>query len=89
MKKVFTTGQVAKICQVAARTVGKWFDTGKLRGYRIPGSQELLAVGAERNPMGRMTTPRDVAGAIYLLCLEEASWINGSLLHVDGGEHCR
>lgn len=56
---------------------------------RIPGSQELLAVGAERNPMGRMTTPRDVAGAIYLLCLEEAAWINGSLLHVDGGEHCR
>jgi two-component system response regulator RpaA len=40
MKKVFTTGQVAKICQVAPRTVSKWFDTGKLRGYRIPGSQD-------------------------------------------------
>src|SRR5687768_4784533 len=38
--KVFTTGQVAKICQVAPRTVSKWFDTGKLRGYRIPGSQD-------------------------------------------------
>lgn len=40
MKKVYTTGQVAKICQVAPRTVSKWFDTGKLRGYRIPGSQD-------------------------------------------------
>jgi two-component system, OmpR family, response regulator RpaA len=43
MKKtrtVFTTGQVAKICKVAPRTVSKWFDTGKLRGYRIPGSQD-------------------------------------------------
>jgi excisionase family DNA binding protein len=40
MKKVFTTGQVAKICQVAPRTVSKWFDSGKLRGYRIPGSQD-------------------------------------------------
>jgi excisionase family DNA binding protein len=37
-KPVFTTGQVAKICQVAPRTVSKWFDTGKLKGYRIPGS---------------------------------------------------
>src|SRR3954453_2539412 len=40
MKKVFTTGQVAKICKVAPRTVSKWFDSGKLRGYRIPGSQD-------------------------------------------------
>lgn len=40
IKKVFTTGQVAKICMVAPRTVSKWFDAGRLRGYRIPGSQE-------------------------------------------------
>ncbi|MFM7043497.1 MAG: response regulator, partial [Planctomycetaceae bacterium] len=26
--KVFTTGQVAKICKVAPRTVSKWFDSG-------------------------------------------------------------
>lgn len=40
MKKVYTTGQVAKICKVAPRTVSKWFDSGRLRGYRIPGSQD-------------------------------------------------
>lgn len=40
MKKVFTTGQVAKICKVAPRTVSKWFDSGRLQGYRIPGSQD-------------------------------------------------
>ena len=34
---VLTTGQVAKICHVAPRTVSKWVDTGLLRGYRIPG----------------------------------------------------
>ncbi|MDP6542718.1 MAG: helix-turn-helix domain-containing protein [Phycisphaerae bacterium] len=39
-KTVLTTGQVARICHVAARTVTKWFDTGKLRGYRIPGSRD-------------------------------------------------
>lgn len=40
MKTIFTTGQVAKICKVAPRTVSKWFDSGRLRGYRIPGSQD-------------------------------------------------
>lgn len=39
-KNVLTTGQVAKICNVAPRTVSKWFDTGQLRGYRIPGSKD-------------------------------------------------
>jgi excisionase family DNA binding protein len=40
MSKVFTTGQVAKLCKVAPRTVSKWFDAGRLKGYRIPGSQD-------------------------------------------------
>lgn len=39
-KEVLTTGEVAKICNVAPRTVSKWFDSGKLRGYRIPGSKD-------------------------------------------------
>lgn len=37
---VLTTGQVAKICRTTPRTVSKWFDTGRIRGYRIPGSQD-------------------------------------------------
>lgn len=40
MSEVFTTGEVAKICKVAPRTVSKWFDSGQLSGYRIPGSQD-------------------------------------------------
>jgi enoyl-[acyl-carrier protein] reductase III len=55
---------------------------------RIPGSERLLAHSAGRNPLGRLTSPGDVADAVYLLCTEEAAWINGALLHVDGGEHC-
>lgn len=39
-KQVFTTGEVARICKVAPRTVAKWFDSGQLRGYRIPGSKD-------------------------------------------------
>lgn len=36
--RVLTTSQVAKICNVATRTVSNWFDSGRLKGYRIPGS---------------------------------------------------
>jgi excisionase family DNA binding protein len=39
-KEVLTTGDVARACHVAPRTVSKWFDTGRLRGYRIPGSRD-------------------------------------------------
>ena len=62
MKKVFTTGQVAKICKVAPRTVSKWFDSGRLRGYRIPGSQDrriprdhlIKFLKENRMPLGRL-----------------------------------
>ena len=37
---VLTTGDVAKICNVAPRTISKWFDKGLLNGYRIPGSRD-------------------------------------------------
>ncbi|UEG52752.1 SDR family oxidoreductase [Mucilaginibacter daejeonensis] len=55
---------------------------------KIPGSDKLIEIGETRNPMGRITKPEDVANVIYLLCMAEAFWINGALIHVDGGEHC-
>ena len=33
------------------------------------------------------TTPSDVANVIYLLSTDEAAWINGEVVRVDGGEH--
>lgn len=53
----------------------------------IPGSRHLAAHARLRNPYRRLTTPVDVANAIYLLTTDEASWINGALIRVDGGEH--
>jgi len=55
----------------------------------IPGSEKLIEIGNSRNPMGRITQPEDVAKVVYLLCTDEAFWMNGALIHVDGGEHCR
>lgn len=60
-------------------------DTPSLR--LIPGAEKLMKETIERNPFGRMTSPEDVANCIYLLSLPEAGWINGALIHVDGGEH--
>jgi NAD(P)-dependent dehydrogenase (short-subunit alcohol dehydrogenase family) len=53
----------------------------------IPGSDHLKAQARLRNPGGRLTLPRDVANVIYLLSLDEAAWINGDVIRVDGGEH--
>lgn len=39
-REAFTTGQVASICNVAVRTVVKWFDTGIIESYRIPLSND-------------------------------------------------
>jgi len=55
----------------------------------IPGSEKLAEMAKRRNPMQRLTTPEDVANAVYLLCTDEAAWINGSILKVDGGESLR
>lgn len=38
MSKFYSTGQVAKLCGVAVNTVVSWCNSGKLPGFRIPGS---------------------------------------------------
>lgn len=38
-KTVFTTGEVAAICKVSQQTVIRCFDSGKLKGFRVPGSR--------------------------------------------------
>jgi NAD(P)-dependent dehydrogenase (short-subunit alcohol dehydrogenase family) len=60
-------------------------DTPALR--LIPGNVHMKATARRRNPFGRLTTPEDVADVVYLLCTDEARWINGSIVRVDGGEH--
>lgn len=38
--RTFSTGDISEICDVASRTVARWFDEGSLEGYRIPLSQD-------------------------------------------------
>lgn len=39
-KKVFTTGEVARLLGININTAIKWFDSGELKGFRLPGSNE-------------------------------------------------
>ncbi|GAB5565251.1 MAG: SDR family oxidoreductase [Winogradskyella sp.] len=62
-------------------------DTASLR--MIPGNEQIINHTLKRNPHKRLTTPEDVANAVYLLTKDEASWITGTIIPVDGGEHLR
>lgn len=53
----------------------------------IPGSEKIKEISIKRNLFNRLTLPEDVANVVSLLCQDEASWINGAIIPVDGGEH--
>lgn len=38
-KKIFTTGEAAKVCKVSQQTIIRCFDSGRLTGFRVPGSR--------------------------------------------------
>jgi enoyl-[acyl-carrier protein] reductase III len=46
---------------------------------------DAVAMLAARTPAGRLTKPSDVADAVALLCADEAAWIHGQVITVDGG----
>jgi enoyl-[acyl-carrier protein] reductase III len=59
-------------------------DTPALR--KIPGSVDMLRIAKAKNPGGRLTTPEDIAKMIVLLSEENAGWVSGNVIGVDGGE---
>ncbi len=84
-KDVLTTSEVARICSVATRTVSKWFDSGKLGGYKIPGSKD------RRIPLNRLihfmkqhSIPLNglMSGRTRLLIIDNESDVADVLKHV-------
>ena len=47
--------------------------------------QHVIQSMVQRTPLGRMGTPEDVAGAYAWLASDEASFVSGAVLSVDGG----
>jgi len=39
MKSIFTTGEAAEICGVSQQTIIRCFDSGRLKGFKVPGSK--------------------------------------------------
>lgn len=60
-------------------------DTAALR--KIPGAAMMLKIATSKNPAMRTTTPDDVAKAIALLSHDDAYFISGNVIGVDGGEN--
>lgn len=60
-KKVFTTGDVARLLHVNINTVIKWFDEGKINGFRLPMSNDRrITIGYLRAFMAEHSIPRDL-----------------------------
>ncbi len=59
-----------------------WVDTEMTAGPMANGGRERIAAGI---PIGRVATPRDVAGPIVFLCSELARHVTGEILNVNGG----
>ncbi len=49
-----------------------------------PGTDRIVR---EQIPLRRLGEPEEVAKAIYFLCTEQSSYVNGAELHFDGGQH--
>ena len=49
-----------------------------------PGTDKIVR---EQIPMRRLGEPQEVAKAIYFLCTEQSSYVNGAELHINGGQH--
>lgn len=58
-------------------------DTDALKAF--PNYEEIKKEVEKRSPLNRMGRPEDLAGAVYFLCSDEASWITGTTIIVDGG----
>ncbi|MFC7848244.1 SDR family NAD(P)-dependent oxidoreductase [Arthrobacter sp. NPDC057388] len=48
-------------------------------------NQEAVKFLLDRTPLGRIGRPSDVANAVAFLASDEASWVTGTTIHVDGG----
>jgi 7-alpha-hydroxysteroid dehydrogenase len=58
-------------------------DTDALKAFT--NYEEVKAETIKRSAVNRMGNPKDLAGAVFFLCTDEAGWITGQTIVVDGG----
>jgi 7-alpha-hydroxysteroid dehydrogenase len=85
---------VEAMMRYAAVELGEWnirvnavsggpIETDALKAFT--NYDEVKAETIKRSALNRMGTPEDIAGAVYFLCTDDAGWITGHTLVVDGG----
>jgi enoyl-[acyl-carrier protein] reductase III len=62
-----------------------YIDTDSIKMMTGPLYEPLKQAEIETHPLREAATPEDAAEAIALMCLPEARWLNGQIVHNDGG----
>lgn len=70
---------------IAPGTVQTPFVEGYLEKYHSHEKEKVRAELVARQPIGRLGTPEDIASLVRYLCSEEAGFINGAVIPIDGG----
>lgn len=58
-------------------------DTDALKAF--PNYEEVKSEVERRSPLSRMGEASDLSGAVYFVCSDEASWLTGQTIVIDGG----
>jgi meso-butanediol dehydrogenase/(S,S)-butanediol dehydrogenase/diacetyl reductase len=76
------------VCPVGCPTTGMGQDVLAWKtGHTKSSAEEIVAATARTNPLGRNATEGDVADAVLFFVSEQAAFLTGSSLDVDGGAH--
>ena len=68
---------------IRANAIAPGFILTETAATQVPA--DVQARLAEANPTRRLGTPDDIARVVVFLCSDDAAYVNGQVLHVDGG----
>jgi 2-keto-3-deoxy-L-fuconate dehydrogenase len=74
-----------RVNAIAPGTVQTPFVEGYLEKYHAHEKEKIREQLVARQPIGRLGTPEDVASLVRYLCSDEASFVNGAIVSIDGG----
>lgn len=88
-RDIFMAVKAAQIAYMKSWAKSEWVRHGITFNTVCPGNVRVAGkpgVNTRKLPMGRMGKPEEVAALVGFLCSDNAAWINGSTITIDGGE---